>query len=430
MIHTELLPSPRPDSGSLLGLVAAVFALAGLAGSPAAGPAERQVCGVPYDGVRAEDFVHLVATALGDTVEVEQSMFGQAADVSRFSGPGAMEWNADLRDAGGTVLLIPWGFDDDCEPIQWTGAWRWSPTGAVGFYRERLRPPQQWIAGRPTLDVYRAVWEGFPHSPWEHPMESGLPKLTADELFDLYEALPTSEDLAERPYGAVSGLVDWRREAGVLAASYPARLIVESAFRLAEIARVRKSPLVFGGTYRIQIRADVDTLGTFLLRTGEGGSEPWPPSAVGDEVALAPAPTGAIAAPTALALTSEVLDSVSTLAAPSQCARLLGLRATEQSSDAEDAARIWSAEIPLSYITKCFEDEQHFGDLHPAQTPTTTDSGNPAQPFSGAFRQEEDGRFTFRQPAVLEDGRQVMLLGQRVGLETLPWVNPTDTLSP
>ena len=395
----------------------------------AAGSGVPQACGLPYTGVRSEEFVYLVATARGDTVDVGESMFGQAADVSRVGGSGAMEWGP-VPESDGAVLLIPWGFDDDCAPIRWTGAWRWSPAGAVGFYRGRLRPPEDWVAGRPTLDVYGAVWEGFPHSPWEHPMASGLPKLTASELYDLYEALPTSEDLAERPYGAVSGLVDWRREAGVLAAAYPARLIVESAFRLAEIARVRKSALAFGGTYRVTIRAEEDTLGTFLLRTGEGGSEPWPPSAGGEEVALAPAPTGAIAAPTALALTPGVLDSVSTLVAPSQCARLLGLRATEESADAEGAARVWSAEIPLAYITKCFEDTEHLGDLRPLQTPAATDAEDPAQPFSGAFRQEDDGRFTFRQPAVLEDGRQVMLLGERVGLEVLPWVNPTDITAP
>jgi hypothetical protein len=374
--------------------------------------------------------MYLVATAGRDTVDVGESMFGQAADVSRVGGPGAMEWGADLPASDGTVLLIPWGFDGDCEPIPWTGAWRWSPAGAVGFYRGRPRPPQEWVAGRPTLDVYGAVWEGFPNSPWAHPMASGLPTLTADELFDLYETLPTSAELAERPYGAVSGLVDWRREAGALAASYPARLIVESAFRLAEIARVRKSGLAFGGTYRIQLRGEEDTLGTFLLRTGQGGSEPWPPSAVGEEVALAPVPTGAIAAPTALALTSEVLDSVSTLLAPSQCARLLGLRAIEEGSDAEDAARIWSAEIPVSYISTCFEHTEHLGDLRPHQAPASVDSEEPRQPFSGAFRQEKDGRFTFRQPAVLEDGRQVMLLGEQIGPEALPWVDPTDKISP
>ncbi|MDH3427724.1 MAG: hypothetical protein OEM23_04740 [Gemmatimonadota bacterium] len=415
--------------GRLLGVAALPLALLAVdVGSPGSDKGMPQGCKEPFSGVRAEDVTYVLATTLADTVRVDGSTFGQAADVSRIGGPGADEVDT-LPAFDRSVLLVPWGFDENCAPIPWTGSWRWSPSGDVAFYRGQLRPMKDWVASRPTLDVYGAVWEGFPNSPWEHPLAMGQPKLAAAELFELYRLLPTDDELAERPYGAVSGLVDWRREAGERAGSYPARAILETAFRFAEIVRVRKTPLAFGGTYRVHLHRDGDTLGAFLLRTGTGGSEPWPAATWSDEVASAPAPTGAVAVPAALALTQEELDDTASFPDPSRCFRLLGLRAAEEHHAVEDAARAWSAEIPLTYVATCFEATRHLGDLRPTQA-----SPPPEQqlqtPFSGAFRQEKDGRFTFRQPAELSDGSEVMLQGERIGLETLPLVAPTDLLQP
>ncbi|MFQ5529002.1 MAG: hypothetical protein ACE5FP_01505 [Gemmatimonadota bacterium] len=425
-----LVGGARAAGGQILALTVGALAFMTVAGGSheVGTPAARQ-CAEPFEGIRSGGTSYFVATAREDTVEAGESMFGQAADVSQIGGFGT-DRETGLAGTDRTVLLVPWGFNDQCAPIQWTGSWRWSPTGTPGFYRGRVRPPASWADGRPTVDIFGAVWEGFPNSPWEHPMADGLPKLTASELFDLYRALPTGAEVAERPYGAVSELVDWRREAGARAASYPARVILESAFRLAEIARVRKSSLAFAGTYRVHLESDGDTLDTFLLRTGEGGSEPWPPSAGTEEVASAPAPTGALAAPTAIALTRRTLDTAASRTGPSRCVRLLGLRVVEEEIGVEDAARAWSAEIPLAYVATCFDDREHLKDLRPAQTSPPSAEAADGRPFSGSFRQEKDGRFTFRQPASLADGTQVTLQGERVGFETLPWVNPINPVSP
>jgi hypothetical protein len=383
---------------------------------------ELSVCTEPYNGVRSEEGQHLVAIAGEDTVPVGDEMFGQVADVQRIDGVA----NGDFF--GKAVLLVPWGFDDDCSPIPWTGTWRWSRVGETGFYRGRLRPRDSWVAGQPTLDVYGAVWEGFPGSPWEHPMQGRKQELSANELFDLYQLLPTLAEIAERPYSAVSDLVDWRRNAGDKVMQYPARTILESAFHIAELARIRKSPIPFAGTYRVRLEVNDEVVSTFFLRIGEGATAPIGRPAIMDmsEVMAAPMPTGAFVAPVALALSAHALDTSFSGEEPSECKRPMGLYGAEDEMDVEGAGRAWKAELPLISVAGCFVNAAFLRDLRAEQDPVMAVDPLGVESFTGFFRQEDDGRFTFHQTGSLGDGVIVNLVGERIGLETLPRLHPTN----
>lgn len=382
---------------------------------------------MPFEGVRASDASYLLATPRGDTVPDSggEARFGQLADASRIGGAGI--------DAAGTaaedgVVLVPWGFDERCRPIAWTGSWRWARVGTQGFYRGRLRPRTGWIEGRPTFDVHAAVWEGFPASPWEHPMAAGRPHLTAEQLYELYEKLPTAEAIASRPYGAVSDLVEWRRAAGDLAETYPARNLLRSAFHMAETARVRSTPLPFGGTYRIRVEREADTLATLLLRTGYVGTEPLESlDAATGALPAAPRPADAYWAAVGLGDTSPDLALRGDAEAPSDCIRALGLRAEAAEFTPDDAARGWRAELAPSFVASCFSDVATLRDLRLAEpTPGVMEAGtdpaadSPGAGMAGVFRHEADGRFTFQQAATLADGTPVLLRGERIGMATLP----------
>ena len=388
--------------------------------------ASVRVCAEPYDGVRTEGVLHFVATALRDTVPVGNRMFGQRAEISQMGGI------AEGVTSVTSALMVPWGFDDDCSPIPWTGSWVWSPTGEVGFFRGRLRPKANWIDNRPVMDIHAAVWEGFPNSPWEHPMQGGQPALSASELFALYQLLPTLADVAERPYGAISDVVDWRRNAGEIVDRYPARAILESAFHIAEVARIRKSPIPFAGTYRVELENDGEILSTFFLRTGEGATAPFGHSAgmEANEVRAAPMPTGAYVAPATLALSAGALNATASPEEPTECARLMGLYAAEAETGTANAVRAWMAELPLVNVSTCFGGSEYLKELQSVQGPTPEVGLAGPDLFTGMFRQEGDGRFTFRQPAALNDGVLVYLVGERIGLKTLPAVSPTNRLGP
>lgn len=410
----------------------------GLAGAdvepPGPGP-----CGEPFGGIRPADVTYVLASAHADTVadlaDDRASGFGQVADVARVAGADADRVSAATTDDR-SIVLVPWGFDEGCQPIGWTGSWSWATPGVQGFYRGRLRTLDGWIGGRPTFDVHAAVWEGFPASPWPHPTSSGRSLLTASELFDLYHRLPTADAIATRPYGAVSDLVTWRREAGDRAERYPARTLLAEAFDYAELARLRTAALPFAGTYRVQVRRDDETVATFLLRTGSVGSEPLTLDAeTSGTVPAAPSPAPAVAAAAGLARDEGALPDRLAHGERDVCLNERGLRAATDEADedaSEGALHAWSAELSPRFIAGCFDDAPILAGLRaPESTAGAAESNDrtvrDAGPFSGAFRHEMDGRFSFRQAARLEDGTPVLLVGDRIDVTALPAPPPVPT---
>lgn len=423
-------------AGALLAGVAA-----GLSSSLDLGPGDASIdapaatpCEQPFGGIRPTDVTYVLARAREDTVpdpaDGRAGGFGQLADLTRVAGAGAEQVSAAAGEDA-SIVLVPWGFDEGCHPIGWTGSWSWATSGAEGFYRGHLRPSDDWIDSRPTFDVYAAVWEGFPDSPWRHPLSNGRSLLTASELFELYDRLPTAEAITTRPYGAVSDLVTWRREAGELAQRYPARTLLAEAFGVAELARLRTAALPFAGTYRMRVQRAGTTISTFLLRTGSVGSEPLSPDGgSAGSVPTAPSPAAAFAAAAGLAADAATLDQLVDASERSACARERGLRATSHETDdaaSEGALHAWSAELTLPFVASCFGDAPILGELRPLTRPLEDEAdaagvrvSSEAEPFAGVFRQEMDGRFSFRQAAMLEDGTPVLLVGDRVDISALP----------
>lgn len=410
---------------SLAAGVAASLSLGLVGAVQATGPSP---CGEPFGGIRPADVTYVLATARADTVpdatDDRASAFGQLAEIARVAGAGAEQVSAATAEDA-SIVLVPWGFDEGCRPIGWTGSWSWATPDVDGFYRGRLRTSDGWIDGRPTFDVHAAVWEGFPVSPWRHPTSNGRQLLTAPELFELYDRLPTAEAVTTRPYGAVSDLVTWRREAGVLAERYPARTLLAEAFGVAELARLRTATLPFAGTYRVQVQRGGETLATFLLRTGAVGSEPFTlDGETKGSVPTAPSPALAVAAGAGLALDEAALEKLSTSEERSACSSQRGLRAaSDETADgaSEGALHAWSAELVPRFVAACFADSPILAGLRAREA--TTDAG----PFGGAFRHEMDGRFIFRQAARLEDGTSVVLVGDRIDVTALPAPPPVPT---
>lgn len=432
-------PVLLPVGALALRLAAGIAALLGLGLVGTGEPSGLSPCGQPFGGIRPVDITYVLATARADTVSDVAaggtSAFGQLADVARVAGTGAERVSAATGEDG-SIVLVPWGFDEGCRPIGWTGSWSWATPDVEGFYRGRLRAPDGWIGGRPTFDVHAAVWEGFPDSPWRHPTSNGRELLTAPELFDLYDRLPTAEAITTRPYGAVSDLVTWRREAGDLAERYPARTLLAEAFDVAELARLRTSTLPFAGTYRVQVQRDGETLTTFLLRTGSVGSEPL---SLDDEttgrVPAAPSPAPAVAAAAGLAVDESALEDLPSSSERNACSSQRGLRAATDEADdgaSEGALHAWSAELLPRFVAACFDNSPVLAGLQARESTTRASeeadrAATDGAPFGGAFRHEMDGRFSFRQAARLEDGTPVVLVGDRIDVTALPAPPPVPT---
>jgi hypothetical protein len=182
------------------------------------------------------------------------------------------------------------------------------------------------------------------------------------------------------------------------------------------------------------VQQEGETVSTFLLRTGSVGSEPLNlDDRSAGAVPTAPSPAPAFAAAAGLAADEAALDRL-IASSGTTCARERGLRATSDETDdprSEGALHAWSAELALSFVADCFGEVPILGELRPQETPAgdvvETAGVRPASnaaPFAGVFRQEMDGRFSFRQAAMLEDGT---LVGARIDVSALPPPPPVPT---
>ena len=251
-------------------------------------PTPARACSKAYFiGIRGPRYVHFIGVARGDTVaagagsvqyRAEQGHFGRGKDRAIYGQlvaveqlgtrrPGALR---SLGESVREVILVPWDYGADCQPVPWSQTAQWVRPGTRGFFSAALRDSADWVDGIPTLDV---------HTPEENPYpraldRSGLmlprsdgPNLSAEQLLVLYNALPTSEELERDHEGAMVPLRRWRRDHPEEETRFPTRWILRSVLWDAEYHRVRAIRSPIAGTYRVTISLPGKDRLTFFART-------------------------------------------------------------------------------------------------------------------------------------------------------------------
>lgn len=199
---------------------------------------------------------------------ITRPVYGQVVRVSRVGGSLGPRLERAMRNARREVLLVPWGYGSDCGVGLWGGSARWSQVDAVGLFTARLRPESLWVDRRPTLDVFAAWYEPYPHGEFlrsrrsrdERPDTAGAGGtrwLTAEELFELYRALPALKPVRRDAPAEVRPLEAWHRAHPELATRFPASLILNDRYHAADfwpaVQRVRAISSPFAGTYRLDV---------------------------------------------------------------------------------------------------------------------------------------------------------------------------------
>jgi hypothetical protein len=172
-------------------------------------------------------------------------IFGQVVRIGRQLGGAASDALERAFSRRGTreVIVVPWDYAPDCEPVPWGRSARWVESTQPGFFRVRLRPESQWVDGRPVLDAYRADLEPYPHGLFFQRGYRGTsalktgPSLTPEEYFGLYAALPDQAQTARESDSAATALAVWEREHPELAKKYPAPQVLDFARRFLERRR-------------------------------------------------------------------------------------------------------------------------------------------------------------------------------------------------
>jgi hypothetical protein len=213
-----------------------------------AGASAPRICSpVAFAMFRDSTTTFLVGTAAPDTVFVgpgatkpsgdgghwgsgrDRAVFGQVIRVDRLAGADSAALERAFTKLGAReVIVVPWDYSADCQPVIWSRTFRWVTSPAPGFYQLRPRPDSTWGNGRPILDAFRADLEPYPHGVYFERGYRGTdairtgPALTPVEYFTFYSALPSSLDVRERPSVARAAVDAWERAYPEIAAKYPA----------------------------------------------------------------------------------------------------------------------------------------------------------------------------------------------------------------
>ncbi|WP_331053571.1 hypothetical protein [Longimicrobium sp.] len=184
-------------------------------------------------------------------------VYGLTAQVARAGGPAGPQVPA------GRVVLVPWSHDCGGYPVRWGATAAWLPPGATDAIVGRLRPPEHWAGGVPTIDVFR------PEMVRGAGILPGLVrwKATPEELFGFRATIPTRAQLRADPWGAVAAMQAWVRAHPELTRDGSVLHDASGAMRSAAHESVRAAPSPLAGTYRVEVSRTGGPVHIIYMRT-------------------------------------------------------------------------------------------------------------------------------------------------------------------
>jgi hypothetical protein len=258
-------------------------------------------------GLRSGTETVVLATGAGDTIlagpgPTESSthgghtgtgapgpIHGQVFVVARFAGANSELLSRAFRERRDRrVVIVPWAYDPSCRTSQWTSASAWTTIGEPGTFTLELRPEAQWADGMPVFDAFIAAFEPYPLSPayrydrFAARFDSST-WLSAEQYFELLEAMPASEEWHEEPDSAWHRFLRWQNDNAMLTSLYPANQVNVDLAR--EISRIKATRVlrsirpVIAGTYRLAVSFDGAPEQILYLRTRPDPTTEWHPAA-------------------------------------------------------------------------------------------------------------------------------------------------------
>ena len=348
----------------------------------------------------------------------DREVFGQVVRVERW-GSNVEALGAGKRE---TVVVVPWDYGPDCRTTIWSRSWHWLPVGTRLFFSPRVRRPTITTDSQPVFDAFAPQFDAYPSRYPDPVMGRALKDLTVDQLFELFERLPSAEEIEESDWSATDSALSWAEMNPSLARKYPAREIGFVLTLAAGESHVRKIPIPVAGTYRFTFTYPNGTQRFFFLRTGDRASGAW-------HILRGDIPDSE---PQVRPWTKQ-LDgyelSVWVARRESQLPDLpdftkryeypIGVRETAETTG---AAVSWRADFETSglYSFKVIDDPQldSLASLHGEWFFSKYDSGGVVGD-PGRFTRDGQGNITFEQLVPLIDGRAMRISAERVSLRTV-----------
>lgn len=382
--------------------------------------------------------VFFLGTALPDTVlagpgrtrpvegpghfgpESGRPTYGQLVVVDRFGGPGN-RFDA-RRDS--MVVIVPWDYDSQCRPMRWTRSDRFVEPGVLKFFLPVLRDREFWVGDLPTFDAFAPEWATFPNPPRDSLRRGPLPWMTAGELFELYQRVPSFSAIAREDWAVVTPLLEWAEERWPGLEVYPGRQLVQYVSAAANREMMRRVEPPMAGTYRMTLTLPSGGRETFYLRTsGTTSSNWWPP--LPDAEALAATPTWRRRA-TGYELYFWHAPTLDALPFDSATARRnrfgdrpLGIR---QQADSVDGTRSWLMRLEVDQLTRSVPGHAEVAALVRQYWANRRDASGRLTDFgeSGRFLESPDGTMRLEIRFTVSPGVTLDLVGERISREALP----------
>lgn len=415
-IHLQNFSMTRVPAWSMTAVLATGAAFAARVPDSAACSSGRLM------GVRSELFV--LATAREDTVRAGpgpidyedrdtaalESIHGQRFRIDRMGG----DVPAELEGAGDEAVLVPHG--DHCgDPWRWEEA-RWAAPGTQLFIDLTLRPRAQWAGGVPTFDV-DLVHDRYPDSYTEHVDSVPSELMTAAQVFEMNQALPTWKEMQAAPESAYAPLLAWVRADPARAARFPATLALEWANGTLQPCVPAYDPHPVAGTYRATVIVESTDTVTFYFRTdARGGAECGPPPPL-DAAVLRPrtADTARLYAHGATHEAAITETSPEVWEREGSCGVTV-LEVVNQPRVDAAALRGWQADYDLALL-RCFP---HHAALRRANAKLYPRHAHLRKQELGWFREMAGGGMRFGQRLRVDERVVLEVTATRVSARTVP----------
>lgn len=384
-------------------------------------PSSAAACSIRRDWLYRPK-VYFLATALAETVPAgpgemkyhslpgepnrdSLSVAGQIVRLDRAGGAVDPSLARALQRGVREVVVVPWGLAPDCRTIPWDGKMPWLPAGTTGLFGASLRPESKWVGGRPTFDIGWAHAEPYPQGDFQARQQPDS-ALSPEQLFSLYELLPTSEAIKRDPYRAIEPLLRWAATNPEDARRYPANRALESAYEASQpcVSRSEVSPLA--GTYRLRIVPEGGSALDLFIRTTARISAPECHDEVRqrDPGGFSPRLADSYWLTVHGALIEAAIPETNREALGQRCS-VTGLHISEHSRTLRSGTRVWPANLDWGMLERCFGSSAELkraGDRHGEMV-----RSGEASEFPGEFRLHSNGEVEFRQ--VLKTGGKVLL---------------------
>ncbi|HEX2081629.1 MAG TPA: hypothetical protein VHG08_28255 [Longimicrobium sp.] len=397
---------------------------------------EARACSMmPFPAFR--DGVHLIATATEETVRAgaggmefvtepgadpdSAGVGGQVVRVERLGGSGAAGLDAGVD----RVVLVPWSYGADCRPMRWTGSAQWVTPGVRGLFWAALRPREQWVDGLPTLDVrdpfhlpYLAGGAGVRDGE-----ERTGPPLSVDQAFELIGLLPLSAEYEADEKAAVRPLLEWARAHPGLARRYPASVLVRHASYEMRAGRLKAIRPPLAGTYRFTVTVDEGAPRIFHARTRATPYDEWTPGA---EFESQPTLDEPIYGYSLWMVGSASADSLPSGAGADPPGGFVSLLAEPEAGPG--GAQLWRGRVELGLVQAAFPGDSVVAGIAEAALERYSRRWQAREPeeIFARFLLRPDGSVLVEQTTVLDDGRTVVLRGERISRVTIPDAGEPD----